>query len=133
MTEIEITDNTKIGGNKLNSKLDTAIDSNVIANGIMHDIIDIDRMEKMPQCELTSSDLFKIDCGILAQLKVTEDFSKNLLKQLESGKFEEMSVKPQKSIDFDVQNIQQQVITDITLPLQKLFDDMTDFVSEALT
>ncbi len=117
----------------MNSKLETAIDSNVIANGIMQDIIDVNRMEKMLECELSSSDLFKIDSAILAHLRVTEDFSKDLLKQLETGKFEEMTVKPQKSIDFEVQNIQRQAITDITIPLQKLFDDMTEFVSEALT
>lgn len=116
----------------MNSKLETAIDSNVIANGIMRDLVDVDRMEKMLECELSSSDLFKIDCAILSHLRETKDFSKDLLEQLEAGKFETVAVKPQKSIDMELQNIQQQAIMDITMPMQQLFDDMAVIVSEAL-
>lgn len=116
----------------MNSKLETAIDSNVIANGIMHDLIDVDRMEKMLECELSSSDLFRIDCAILSHLRDTKDFSRDLLEQLEAGKFETVAVKPQKSFDFELQSIQQEAIMDITMPIQQLFDDMTGFVSEAL-
>lgn len=116
----------------MNSKLETAIDSNVVANGIMQTIIDVDRMEKMLECELSSSDLFKIDCAILSHLRETTDFSRDLLEQLEAGKLQTVAVKPQKSIDLELQKIQQQAITDITMPLQQLFDDMAGFVSEAL-
>ncbi len=116
----------------MNSKLETAIDSNVIANGIMRDIIDVDRMEKMLECELSSSDLFRIDCAILSHLRDTRDFSRDLLEQLEVGIFETEVVKPQKSFEMDMQNIQQQAMMDITLPLQQMFDDMSGFVLEAL-
>lgn len=116
----------------MNSKLETAIDNNVIANGIMRDLIDVDRMEKMLECELSSSDLFRIDCAILSHLRDTTDFSRDLLEQLEAGKFETVTLKPQKSLDFELQNIQQEAIMDITMPIQQMFDEMTVFVSEAL-
>ncbi len=116
----------------MNSKLETAIDSNVVANGIMQTIIDVDRMEKMLECELSSSDLFKIDCAILSHLRDTKDFSRDLLEQLEAGKFETVAVKPPKSFDFELQNIQQEAITDITMPLQNMFDEMIDYVTEAI-
>lgn len=116
----------------MNSKLEAAIDSNVVANGIMHDLVDVDRMEKMLECELSSSDLFKIDCAILSHLRETKDFSRDLLEQLEAGKFETVMVKPQKSLDMELQSIQQEAIMDITMPIQQLFDDMAGLVSEAL-
>lgn len=117
----------------MNSKLETAIDSNIVANGIMQTIIDVDRMEKMLECELSSSDLFKIDCAILSHLRETTDFSKDLLEQLEAGMLQTVAVTPHKSVDLELQKIQEQAITDITMPLQQLFDDMVGFVSEALT
>lgn len=118
----------------MSSKLEnvTVIDSNTLANGIMCDIIDVDRMERMLGSRLSSEDLFRIDCAILSSLRNTQDFSRDLLAQLESGKFEDMTAFPQKSIEYDVQDIQRETIVDITLPLQSMFDEMAGFVTEAL-
>ena len=107
------------------------IDSNKIANEIMHDIVDVDKMERMLETEFSSADLFKIDCAILSSLRKTEDFSRDLLRQLESGMFETVAKTPPKK---DVlEEIQKEAIMDITLPLQKMFDEMTLMVSEAIT
>lgn len=114
----------------MSSKLEKAIDSTVVANGIMHDIIDVERMEKMLQSNLSSADLFKIDCAILSGLRETKDFSRDLLEQLEAGKFQTVAVKPPKSFETDLQKIQQETIMDITLPLQNMFDEMSAFITE---
>jgi hypothetical protein len=116
----------------MNSKLETAIDTNVVANGIMRDLITVDRMEKMLTCELSSSDLFRIDCAILSHLRDTTDFSRDLLEQLEAGKLEEIAPKPQNSIDIELQNVQREAIMDISMPMQQMFDEMAGFVLEAL-
>lgn len=106
-------------------KTEEAMDSSIVANGIMRDIIDIDRAKEMLSPDLSSEDLFRIDCGILSSLKNTKDFSRDLIELLEKGQFE--PTKP-KTIDDEVQNIQQQVMADITTPLQNLFDDLFRFV-----
>lgn len=116
----------------MNSKLEAAIDSNVVANGIMHDLIDVDRMEKMLGCELSSSDLFRIDCAILSHLREIKDFSRDLLEQLETEYSKTTVIQPQKSLDSEIQKIQQQTIMDITMPLEQMFDDMSNYVIEAL-
>ena len=95
------------------------IDSNRVANEIMHDIIDVDKMERMP--ELSSEDLFRIDCAILSSLRKTEDFSRDLLKQLECGMFK--TEAPPKDVLF------KDTVTDITVPLQDMFDEMVNMVS----
>lgn len=100
-------------------------DSNMLANEIMRDIIDVDKMERMLDTELSSADLFKIDCAILSSLRKTEDFSRDLLQQLEVGMFN----APPKDV---LKDIQQEAIMDITLPLQNMFDEMATMVSEAL-
>ena len=109
----------------MSSKLEnvTVVDSNTIANGIMQDIIDVDRMERMLGSELSSADLFRIDCAILSSLRDTQDFSRDLLEQLESGKFKAVAVKPPKT--FENQN--QSTLMDIILPLQSMFDEMAEF------
>lgn len=114
----------------MSSKIETAMDCNVLSNGIMHEIADIDLMEKLLEPELSSEDLFRIDSAILSSLRSTSDFSRDLLCQLESGNFESIAVKPQKSIDMEIENIQQQTILDITLPLHTMFDEMADYVIE---
>lgn len=106
----------------------TSLDSNVVANGIMRDLADVDRMEKMLSTELSSVDLFKIDCAILTSLRNTQDFSRDLLKQLENGEFAKFSARPQKTIDSELKSIQQNAIFDITLPLQNLFDEMASYI-----
>ena len=106
------------------------MDCNTVANGIMRDITDIDTMERVLSSELSSEDLFRIDCAILSHLKNTKDFSRDLLKQLETGKFEEVSAKPPKSIETELSSIQQNVMADITMPLHNMFDEMLNFVSE---
>lgn len=109
-------------------KTKEVMDSNLVANGIMQDIIDIDRIESMFSKELSSEDLFRIDCAILASLKKTEDFSRDLLQQLEKGKFETFVEAPQKTIENELKIVQQEAIADITLPLQSMFDEMADYV-----
>ncbi len=117
----------------MNSKTENVIvtDCNTVANGILHDLNDIDKMERMLSCELSSADLFKIDCAILSSLRNTTDFSRDLLKQLESGKFETVAVKPPKSFESTMADIQQNTMIDITTPLQNMFDEMADYVTEA--
>lgn len=113
-------------------KTKEVIDSNLVANGIMQDIIDIDKIESMFSKELTSEDLFKIDCAILSSLRDTKDFSRDLIKQLENGKFETIMQAPQKLFDAEIKTIQQEALSDITLPLQSMFDEMTDYVIDGI-
>lgn len=122
----------------MNSKTEKVMvmDCNTVANGIMRDINDIDRMESMLSSELSSEDLFRIDCAILSSLRNTTDFSRDLLKQLEEGKFETVTnEKPEKpvakSVDKQLTEIQQNTMIDITMPLQNMFDEMASIVSEA--
>ena len=122
----------------MNSKTEKVMimDCNTVANGIMRDINDIDRMERMLGSELSSEDLFRIDCAILSSLRNTTDFSRDLLKQLEEGKFETVTnEKPEKpvakSVDKQLTEIQQNTMIDITMPLQNMFDEMASIVSEA--
>lgn len=117
----------------MNSKTEkiAVLDCNATANAIMHDIIDIDRMEKMLSADLSSEDLFKIDCAILSSLRNTQDFSRNLLEQLEQGKFETVAVKPPKSVEQELKSIQQEAMCDITLPLQDFFSEAAEYVSNA--
>ncbi len=122
----------------MNSKTEKVMvmDCNTVANGIMRDINDIDKMERMLSSELSSEDLFRIDCAILSSLRNTTDFSRNLLKQLEEGKFETVTnEKPEKpvakSVDKQLTEIQQNTMIDITMPLQNMFDEMASIVSEA--
>lgn len=117
----------------MNSKIEqaTAIDSNTIANEFMHEFADIGSMERVFDSSLSSADLFKIDCAILSSLRNTQDFSKDLLKQLESGKLETFT-RPPNAFEME-QLIQQEAMMDITLPLQDMFEDFTDIVVEALS
>ena len=122
----------------MNSKTEKVMvmDCNTVANGIMRDINDIDRMERMLSSELSSEDLFRIDCAILSSLRNTTDFSRDLLKQLEEEKFETVTnEKPEKpvakSVDKQLTEIQQNTMIDITMPLQNMFDEMASIVSEA--
>lgn len=122
----------------MNSKTEKVMvmDCNTVANGIMRDINDIDKMERMLSSELSSEDLFRIDCAILSSLRNTTDFSRNLLKQLEEGKFETVTnEKPEKpvakSVDKQLTEIQQNTMIDITMPIQNMFDEMASIVSEA--
>lgn len=122
----------------MNSKTEKVMvmDCNTVANGIMRDINDIDKMERMLSSELSSEDLFRIDCAILSSLRNTTDFSRDLLKQLEEGKFETVTnEKPEKSVaksvDKQLTEIQQNTMIDITMPLQNMFDEMASIVSEA--
>lgn len=117
----------------MNSKIEqaAAIDSNTVANEFVHEVIDIDRMERVFETSLSSADLFKIDCAILSSLRDTQDFSRDLLKQLESGTFETFT-RPPNAFEMD-QLIQQEAMMDITLPLQDMFDEFTDIVVEALS
>lgn len=112
-----------------------AIDTNTVANSIMRDITDIDAMEKMLSTELSSEDLFKIDCAILSSLRGTKDFSRDLLSQLEAGKIETMVEKPTKTTpQKDVfMEVQRQAMADITLPLQNMFDEMSNMVISELS
>ena len=115
----------------MSSETQNALDTNTLANGIMRDVADIEVMERMLETELSSADLFKIDCAILSSLRSTKDFSRDLLEQLENGKLEEVATKPSKSIDEQIESIQQDAILGITLPLQDMFEEMTKIVIDA--
>ena len=117
----------------MNSKTENVMvtDCNTIANGVMRDINDIDAMERMLSSELSSEDLFRIDSAILSSLRDTTDFSRDLLHQLEEGKFEKVAVKTPKTIDNELAEIQKDTMIDITLPLQNMFNEMVNYVSEA--
>ena len=116
----------------MSSKTQNALDSNTLANSIMRDMADIEVMERMLGTELSSADLFKIDCAILSSLKSTRDFSRDLLEQLENGRLREVVAKPSKStIDEQIESIQQETIMNITLPLQDMFEEMTKIVVDA--
>lgn len=116
----------------MNSKIEkvTVTDSNALANEIMHDIIDVEQMERTFEVELTSEELFRIDSAILASLRSTKDFSRDLLHQLETGQLKNFAVDPPKSEDFSFEDIQMNVLNDLTLPLQKMFDQMADYITE---
>ncbi len=124
-------------GGKMDSKNENlmAIDTNTVANSIMRDITDIDAMEKMLSAELSSEDLFRIDCAILSSLRGTKDFSRDLLSQLEAGKFEAMVEKPEKvTPQKDMfMEVQRQTMADITQPLQNMFDEMANMVISKLS
>ena len=92
----------------MNSKTENVIvnDCNTIANGIMRDINDIDAMERMLSSELSSEDLFRIDCAILTSLRDT-------------------------TLHNALAEIQKDTIIDVTIPLQNMFDEMINYVSEA--
>ena len=114
----------------------TVMDCNTVANGIMRDINDIDSMERRLGSELSSEDLFRIDCAILSSLRNTTDFSRDLLKQLEENNFHAPIVEKNekvvsKSIDKQLAEIQENAMIDITKPLQNMFDEMASFVTEA--
>ena len=117
----------------MNSRTENVIvnDCNTIANGIMRDINDLDAMERMLSSELSSEDLFRIDCAILASLRDTTDFSRDLLHQLEEGRFEKAVVATPKTLDNTLAEIQKDAMIDVTLPLQNMFDEMINYVSEA--
>ena len=121
----------------MKSKIENVMvqDCNTVANGIMRDINDIDKMERMLSSELSSEDLLRIDSAILASLRNTTDFSRDLLHQLEQNTFEQpiaKEIKPAKTLDKELANIQKQTMVDITLPLQNMFDEMANYVSEAI-
>jgi len=108
----------------------TVVDSNAIANAIMNDIVDVESMERTLETDLSTTDLFKIDCAILSSLRKTQDFSRELLEQLESGKIETIMQKPQKQ---DViADVQQNAMLDIVYPLQDMFDSFANLVVENL-
>ncbi len=117
----------------MDSKTDNVMvmDCNTVANAILRDINDIDKMERMLSSELSSEDLFRIDCAILSSLRNTTDFSRDLLEQLENKQFEEIATKEKpKLIDEQLAEIQKNTMIDITIPLQNLFDDVISFVPE---
>jgi len=83
----------------LNKENVTVLDSNSLVNGVMHDIEDVEQIEKTLETDLTSEELFRIDCAILTSLRSTKDFSRDLLFELESGKLECFSGPPAKEFD----------------------------------
>ena len=119
----------------MGSKIESVaiIDSNALANEIMHELADVEQMESMLDMELSSEELFRIDCAILSSLRDTQDFSQDLLVQLESIFFEERAERPPKVFDDALKKIQQDVIADMTLPIAEMFNQMEDYIVEAMT
>ena len=116
----------------MSSKLEnfTVLDSNTVASAIMQDIIDVESMERTLETDLSSAELFKIDCAILSSLRNTKDFSRDLLEKLESGEFKMVVDKPPK-VDV-IENIQQNAMLDIVYPMKDMFDQLADLVVENL-
>ena len=113
----------------MSSRIEQQImDSNVMANNILRDIVDVEKMESMLCTELNSEDLFKIDCAILTSLRETKDFSRNLLQQLETGCFETITQKPSLESEIVIKLIAAicEIIADDSMV--KLFDEISDFV-----
>ena len=109
------------------------MDCNTIANGIMCDLADFEQAEDSISLELTSEELLRIDCAILSSLRETKDFSRDLLHSLESGFFEDISVKPPQGIENEIKDVQQEIMSELTLPLQNMFNQMEGYIVEALT
>ncbi len=108
----------------------TVLDSNSVANAIMNNIIDVESMERTLETDLSATDLFKIDCAILSSLRKTQDFSRDLLEQLETGKFKDVIQKPPKK---DViMDVQQNAMLDIIYPMQDMFDQFANIIVENL-
>ena len=118
----------------MSSKIEnvTLIDSNAIANEIMHDLADVEQMESMFEMELSSEELFRLDCAILSSLRDTQDFSKDLLFQLESKFFEERMERPPKEFDDALEKLQTDTMSEMAFPIQELFNSMEDYIVEAL-
>ena len=116
----------------MSSKLEnfTVLDSNTVASAIMQDIIDVESMERTLETDLSSTELFKIDCAILSSLRNTQDFSRDLLEKLESGELKMVIDKPPK-VDV-LENIQQNAMLDIVYPMKDMFDQLADLVVENL-
>ena len=110
----------------------TITDSNALSNMIMHELNDVERMESMLDMELTSDELFRIDCAILSSLKETQDFSKDLLKQLESGLLEELAEIPIENPEGYLEKIQMNALSGLNMPIRDMFDEIEDFVVDAL-
>lgn len=110
----------------------TILDSNALANEIMYDLADVEQMESMLEMELSSEELFRIDCAILSSLRNTQDFSRDLLVRLEAKLFEERTERPPENLDRTLEKIQQNAMFNMTLPIQEMFNQMEDFVVEAM-
>lgn len=108
------------------------IDSNALANEIMFDIQDVERMESDFEMELSSEELFRIDCAILSGLRNTKDFSRSLIEQLESGLLKEVAFRPPKISDEFRERRHDDEILDLELPIKSMFCEMEKFVVEAL-
>ena len=107
----------------LNNENVTVIDSNSLVNGVMRDIEDVGHMEKTLETDLTSEELFRIDCAILSSLRSTKDFSRDLLFELESGKLECFSGPPVQKNDID---------ETVMNALQEMFYHMAEYVDGAM-
>lgn len=108
----------------------TKLDSNALANEVMHDLADIEQMESMLEMELSSEELFRIDCAILSSLRDTQDFSRDLLSKLEEKIFDEKA--PPKEFDDTLKKLQQDTLLDIVFPIQQMFDQMEDYIVDAM-
>ena len=108
----------------MSSKIEnvTLIDSNAIANEIMHDLADVGQMESSFEMELSSEELFRLDCAILSSLRNTQDFSRDLLFQLESEFFEERMERPPKEFDDLIERFQADTMSEMAFPIQEMFN-----------
>ncbi len=115
-------------GLKINESL---IDSTVASESIRVDIDRLQQIENDFSAELSSEDLFRIDSAILASLRSVNDFSQNLLKELEQNHFEMISAPP-KTFEDEMKKVQQNVMVDLTFPLQEMFKSMEDYIVDEL-
>lgn len=106
-----------------------ALDSNLMSNLICEEVLrEYKYGEELGDILMSTANknLHKIDA--------IQDFSMNLLKQIEQNKF--TVIEPQKakvvSIDDKLAEIHKDITFDISQPIHEMFDQMSDFVCDAL-
>ena len=107
----------------------TALDANLMSNLICKEII-----REYKYGEKLGDTLLSTATKNMHRLDAVQDFSINLLKQIEQNQF--TVVEPQKakvvSIDDKLAAINKEITFDISKPIHDMFDQMSDYVCDAL-
>lgn len=85
---------------------------------------------------LTSHDLLMKDGSNIVMLNEAKDFSSELLEMLVAPQIEDFAIEAPKakviSIDEKLIKVQQEVMSDITMPLNTMFDEFANYITEAI-
>ena len=107
----------------------TALDANLMSNLIYKEII-----REYEYGEELGDTLLSTAAKNMQMVDAVQDFSINLLKQIEQNQF--TVVEPQKakvvSIDDKLAQINKEITFDISKPIHDMFDRMSDYVCDAL-